>query len=230
MSTCSNFMVNTGALFTENIYKRYFHPDAKDHRILWMGRFSGLILTLLAVGFALIIKNVLHAFLFTETLAAFVGIIFIGGIMWKRANRHGALSAIIISLAVYYILNFLRFGQLVLVYKWEPAPFGLAMLTGFLAFILVSMVTTPENESKMDQFFDKMRRSSDPEDRLKDGTGRYGSETGKDLLLADLPGWLRSERWKGFFRRYREDLAGFLLSWLFVGILILMAWSIIHWG
>ncbi|MEN8229143.1 MAG: sodium:solute symporter family protein, partial [Bacteroidota bacterium] len=134
MSTCSNFMVNTGALFTENLYLKYIKKDAEDRRILWIGRISGLVLTLLAVGFALIIKNVLHAFLFTETLSAFMGIIVLGGVIWKRANKYGAFFSLVIAFLVYYTINFFRFDQLLLVYKWEPGPFGIAMLAGFLAF------------------------------------------------------------------------------------------------
>ena len=139
MAACSNYMVNTGALFTENVYKKYFNPLAEDRRILWIGRYSGLFLSLLAVIFALTIKNVLSAFLFTETIAAFVGIIFLGGVLWKRANRQGALAAVIISFAVYYLLNFLHFDEIQLVYKWHPALFGWAMLAGSIAFILVSL-------------------------------------------------------------------------------------------
>ena len=40
--------------------------------------------------------------LFTETLAAFMGIMFLGGIVWKRANRYGAGAAVITALSVYY--------------------------------------------------------------------------------------------------------------------------------
>lgn len=230
MSTCSNFMVNTGALFTENIYLKYIRPGAADKLQLRMGRVSGLILTLFGVGFALIIDNVLHAFLFTETLAAFVGIIFLGGIIWKRANRYGAFSAIVISLLVYYGLNWFRFGELMLVYKWEPGPFGIAMLSGFIAFFVISLLTKPEDKEMTEAFFDKMRRSSDTEDRLPDGTGAPAGEKGKELLLVDLPGWLKAERWKGFFRRYHEDLVGFVMAWLFVGALVLLAWGIMQIG
>ncbi|MEN8203113.1 MAG: hypothetical protein ABFS28_11000, partial [Bacteroidota bacterium] len=127
-------------------------------------------------------------------------------------------------------INFFRFDQLLLVYKWEPGPFGIAMLAGFLAFILISLLTPAEDQAAMDVFFDKMRRSSDPEDQLPDGKGKYASETGKDLLIIDLPGWLKKERRKGFSHRYREDLVGFFLSWLFVGALILLAWGIMQVG
>ena len=42
MSTCSNFMVNTGALFTKNFYSVYLRPQAQDKELLLVGRLSGL--------------------------------------------------------------------------------------------------------------------------------------------------------------------------------------------
>jgi len=228
MSTCSNFMVNTGALFTENFYKKYINPIADDKRMLRIGRYSGLILSLSGVVFALTIKNVLHAFLFTETIAAFMGIIVLGGMIWKRANRFGAMAAVILSFSVYYVINFIQTGNLMLVYKWHPAPFGWAMLAGFAAFILISLITKPENQSRMDLFFNKLRMSSDPEDQLADGTKKTARETGKDMLILDIPGWSKRDRWKDFFSRYREDIGGFILSWAFVGLLIVLAWAIMQ--
>ena len=228
MSACSNFMVNTGALFTKNFYKKYIKPDAGDKTILWMGRYSGLGLSVLGVLFALSIKNVLHGFLFTETLAAFMGIMFLGGLIWKRANRYGAGAAVITSLSVYYIVNFMTTGELMLVYKWTPGPFGIAMLSGFFLFWLVSILTKPEKKEKIEAFFDNMRRKSDATQPGADGKKPLASLTGDDLLLLDLPGWGRKERWTNFFRRYREDLVGFFLSWVIVGLLILFAWGILQ--
>ena len=228
MSACSNFMVNTGALFTKNFFKKYIKPDAGDRTLLWMGRYSGLGLSVLGVLFALSIKNVLQGFLFTETLAAFMGIMFLGGIIWKRANRYGAAAAVIVSLSVYYTVNLLTTGDLMLVYKWKPGPFGIAMLSGFLMFWLVSMITKPEDRERIDSFFDNMRRKSDAKKPGTDGKKPLAELSGDDLLLLDLPGWRNKKRWLNFFRRYREDLAGFLLSWVVVGLLILLAWGILR--
>ncbi len=47
MSTCSNFMVNSGALFTRNLYQEYLRPKATDREALLVGRISGLTLTML---------------------------------------------------------------------------------------------------------------------------------------------------------------------------------------
>lgn len=228
MSSCSNFMVNTGALFTQNIYRKYINPEASDRSLLWMGRYSGLGLSIMAVIFALGVKNVLHGFLFVETLAAFMGIIFLGGIIWKRANRFGAAAAVVTSVSVYYVVNYLTAGELMLVYKWLPAPFGIAMLSGFFIFWLISMLTRPEDQERTDAFFDNMRRKSDAGETGPDGKKPLGEISGDDLLLLDIPGYVKKERRVNFFRRYREDLVGFILSWLVVGLLILLAWGIMQ--
>lgn len=230
MSACSNFMVNIGALFTQNFYKRYVNPDAKDKKLLRMGRISGLMLSLLAVVFALSIKNVLHAFLFTETFAAFMGIMFLGGIIWKRANRYGALASVIVSISTYYAVNFYLTGQISLVYKWMPTPFAWAMSLGFGVFFLVSLLTKAEKQEKMDHFFDNMRRKSDATYLDAEGKKPLAELTGDDLLLVDLPGWAKKSRWHHFFSRYREDLTGFAISWVVVGLLILLAWGILQIG
>ena len=227
MSSASNFMVNSGALFTQNIYKEIYKKEHSDRKLLWVGRISSLVLTLLGVLFALYVKSVLHAFLFIETIAAFMGIMIFGGIVWKRANRYGALAGVLSSFLLYYLLNYLQTGTLEIVYKWTPAPFGWAMLTGFVVMISVSLLTRPEKKEKIDRFFDNMLRLSD-EDRRRNGQKPLAAEMGHDLLLLDLPSWFTRDRWKGFPRRYKEDILGFLFAWLFVGGLILLAWAILQ--
>lgn len=226
MSTCSNFMVNTGALFARNLYMQYINPSAPDRDILRIGRISGLVLTLAGVWFALRVKTVLDAFLFTETIAAFMGIMFLGGILWKGATRHGAWASTISTFVVYYLLNYAATEEIKLVYKWEAVPFAWAMLAGFSSLILVSLVTRPEDPARIEKFFDNMRRSTDDEG-LPDGEPKpLAADRGEELILLDLPGWFTAERWKGFPGRYREDLVGFALAWVAVAVIIGLAMSI----
>lgn len=230
MSSCSNFMVNTGALFTQNFYAKYINTRANDKQLLWMGRYSGFALTILGVLFALTVKNVLQGFLFTETIAAFMGIIVLGGILWKRANRYGAFLAVIVSFGLYYVLNYLATDQLLIVYKWQPAPFGWAMLAGFSALIITSLLTKPEEKERIEKFFDNMNRLSDADKRDADGKKPLAGEYGQDLIFLDVPGWFTANRWKGFWRRYKEDVVGFFLAWGMVGVLILIAWGLMQIG
>lgn len=228
MSACSNFMVNIGALFTRNFYVRFFRPGASDKELLWVGRSSGLGLTLFGVGFALIIKEVLQTFLFNETLPAFMGIMFMGGILWRRANRHGAMASIVVAFVVYYAVNHHLAGEWHLVYRWMAAPFGWAMLAGFVALVVVSLATPAEAPERIKVFFDKLRRTSNQAGVPQGQPQPWAADRGEDLLLFDLPGWLTRERWHRFFYRYREDLIGFLLAWISVGLIIGFAWGLMQ--
>jgi len=228
MSAASNFMVNNGALFTCNVYQRLTDRTLSDKRLLWVGRCSGFGLTILGGAFALYIGNVLQAFLFMETTAAFMGIMMFGGMLWKRANRYGAVSGVAVAFVLYYYLNYLDTGRLDLVYIWTPGIFGWAMLAGFLFFIIVSLFTRKEDVSRTQAFFDKMQRLSDAETSPDDGKKPLASKFGKDLMLVDLPGWFTRARWIDFLKRYREDWFGFILATCFVGFLILIAWGIIQ--
>ncbi len=228
MSSASNFMVNTGALFTQNFYKKYMKQEASDKQLLQMGRLSGVALTMLGVLFALYIENVLQGFLFIETIAAFMGIMVFGGNLWKRANRYGAISSVITSFLAYYYLNYLNIGSWRLVYKWEPDTFGWAMLVGFITFFIVSLVTRPEDQSKIDKYFDNMNRLSDAKILDPDGKKPLARDHGKDLILLDFMSWFKKERWENFASRYREDWLGFLLAWIFVIVLVFVAWLVIQ--
>jgi len=228
MSSASNFMVNTGALFTQNFYTKFIQKNPSDKQLLWTGRISGVVLTLLGVLFAIYIESVLHAFLFIETIAAFMGIMVFGGMLWKRANRYGAISGVAIAFLVYYVLNYQDTGIIEIVYKWKPDIFGWAMLAGFGVFILVSLLTKPEDKEHIEAFFENMQRLSDEDSLDKNGKKPLARDHGKALILLDLPAWFRKERWKNFASRYREDWSGFLIAVGFIGILILIAWGILQ--
>jgi Na+/proline symporter len=231
MSTCSNFMVNTGALFTRNVYQVYFRPEAGDREQLRVGRLSGLLLTSLGVIFALKVDQVLQAFLFTETIAALMGIMFLGGLLWRRANRCGAWAATVVAFAMYYCLHYLAAGnEWKLVYKWTPDWFGWAMLYGFGALVVGSYLTRPEDAARLDAFFQRMRRSTDSTEPPDDRSDPAAAERGQDLLLLDLGGWLSRSRWQAFGRRYREDLIGFALACGVVVLLIVLAWELTRIG
>lgn len=220
MSTASNFMVNLGALFVRDIYQPYFKPQATDREQLLVGKMAGLALTFIGILFALSIKSVLSAFLFTETIAAFMGIIVFGGFLWKRGNRYGAISAVTLAFMVYYLQNYLHEGQLLLVYKWRPEPFGISMLIGFLAYVVVSWLTRPEPAVAIQDFFLRLQTHSDGD----------GQQLDRELILLDVSTWFTKKRWANFNVRYRTEWWGFVLAWVTVIILILFALLILYMG
>ena len=212
MSTCSAFLVDSGALFTEGLYRHRLVTGRPDRHYLWVGRISGLVITLLGVLSALfLIQSVLYTFLLTETMATFMGISVLGGLLWRRANRWGALASMLTALAVNFVLYAVTGQRLD---HWDANVFLAALLSGAAALVVVSLLTPPEPAHAIGSFFDRLETSSD-----STGANAGGHQP---LLLVNL---LRAPRvaaqhgWGVF----REDLRGFAFAWLLVLALVAAA-------
>jgi Na+/proline symporter len=207
MSTCSAFLVDSGALFTEGLYRRRLMPNRADRHYLWVGRISGFVITMLGVLYALyLIESVLYTFLLTETLATFVGISVLGGIIWPRANRWGALASLLVALTTNFVLYAITGQRLD---HWDPNVFLAALVAGSLALVGVSLATAAEPRPAIEDFFQRLQTSSD--------TSAEGKA--QPLLLVNLLHPLRAAGRRGW-RAYSEDLNGFALGWLVVVVLV----------
>ena len=145
-------MVDVGALFTEGLYRPRLAPNRRDRHYLWVGRISGFAITMLGVLYAMfLIQSVLYTFLLTETLATFVGISVLGGIVWPRANRWGALASLLTALAANFLLYYLAgraAGSLGSERLPRRAPCGI------VALVAVSLLTGPEPAERPESFFE----------------------------------------------------------------------------
>jgi Na+/proline symporter len=205
MSTCSAFLVDSGALFTEGLYRRRWRPDRPDRHYLWVGRISGFVITMLGVVYAVyLIESVLYTFLLTETLATFVGISVIGGIVWRRANRWGAAASVLAALVTNFLLYYVTGQRLD---YWDANVFLAALVAGTAALIVVSLLTPPEPADTMTSFFGRLQTSSD-------------DERPQPLLLVNLLN-LREGAGRAGWRAYGEDLRGFLLGCAIVVALVI---------
>jgi len=211
MSTCSAFLVDSGALFTEGLYRQRLAPGRADSHYLWVGRISGLAITLLGVLYAVfLIRSVLYTFLLTETMATFMGISVLGGLVWRRANRWGALASMLSAFATNFLLYSLTGQRLD---HWDPNVFLAALLVGVTALVGVSLLTQPEPASSIESFFDRLRRSSDE-------TGPNVGAT-QPLLLVNVLNPSAAAAGRGW-RAFREDLVGFGAGWALVIALVVV--------
>jgi Na+/proline symporter len=211
MSTCSAFLVDAGALLTEGLYRRRLAPGRSDRHYLRVGRLSGLGVTALGVLYAIyLIESVLYTFLLTETLATYIGISVLGGIVWRRANRWGALASLVTALATNFVLYWWTGQRLD---YWDPNVFLASLTVGIAALVGVSLATAPEPANAMSSFFERLETSSDGTDT-----------TPRPLLLVNLLRPLRGSQGRGW-RAYREDLTGFAVGWVVVFVLVVgTAW------
>ena len=204
MSTCSAFLVDSGALFTEGLYRRRLVPNRPDRHYLWVGRVSGLAVTMIGVVYAVfVIESVLYTFLLTETLATFVGVSVLGGVVWRRANRWGALASLLGALTTNFVLYYLTGQRLD---HWDANVFLAALLVGIAALVIVSLLTVPEPAAAVDSLFGRLDASSD-------------DDAYRPLILVHLlnPRGAAGGRGLGAFR---EDLGGFAIGWLMVILLV----------
>lgn len=261
MSAASAFMVDSGALFTRGFYDRFIAPGRSDKHYLWAGRISGLAITAAAVLYALFgVKSVLFAFLLTETLATYIGVSLVGGLIWRRANRWGAIASMLAAFAV-------NFGMYALAGKrldaWDPVVFGYALAAGVAALIVVSLITPREGEAAR-EMFDRLdtpagwetgarepSREPSPSPEWKpaetlsyagaadsaapfvgptEATKDAAADQGLQLLLPNLLNLRRGARGRPFLQAYREDLKGFAIAWLVVAAMIGLAWLILRAG
>jgi Na+/proline symporter len=204
MSTCSAFLVDSGALFTEGLYRRRLVPNRPDRHYLWVGRVSGLAVTMIGVVYAVfVIESVLYTFLLTETLATFVGVSVLGGVVWRRANRWGALASLLGALTTNFVLYHLTGQRLD---HWDANVFLAALLVGITALVIVSLLTVPEPAVAVDSLFGRLDASSD-------------DEAYRPLILVHLLHPRGAARGRGL-GAFREDLGGFAAGWLMVLVLV----------
>ncbi|HEX4810415.1 MAG TPA: sodium:solute symporter family protein [Bryobacteraceae bacterium] len=226
MAACSAFMVNSGALFTRNLYQKCMVRSASDRHYLLVGRLSGIAITLLGVLYAVfLVGRVLYSFLLTETMSTFVGIGLLGGIVWPRANRWGALGSLLVPILVNFGLYFARGQRLD---QWDPSVFLASLLAGISALILVSLLTKPEPEPALQSFFRNLQTPSEgdvhqPSEQIA-GSKQYAAASGKQLLVVNLLHLRRGAAGKPFVVAYREDLAGFIAGWAIALGMLALAW------
>lgn len=223
MSTGSAFTVDGGALFTQNLYRRFIKKNETDSHYLWAGRIAGLTMTTLGVLFGLFVGSVLQAFLFTETIAAFMGISMFAAVSWRRSTRWGALASLLSSSGVFFWLTYAEFGELL---NWQADNFGIAMVVGFLTIWVVSLMTQPESDARLDPFYARLNRATytDP----KTSKEHEVTEEGHDLLVVHLfdMGWSKGIGY--VWNRFRVDIQGLVLSFGVVAALIALAKAILY--
>jgi Na+/proline symporter len=247
LACCSALMIDSGALFTQGFYRRRLVQRQSDRHYLWVGRFSGLAAVLIAVVYAVFfIQKVLYSFLLMETMATYMGISVVAGIVWRRANRWGAASSVLVALSVNFSLYHLRNERLD---YWDPNLFLISLLAGTVSLVVVSLLTPPEWGTQVATFFTNLETPSDlaPQmgqgqsivtpDRAEGspgvadsvaGSGRRAAARGRQLLLVNLLHLRRGAYGAGFFQAYREDLNGLVIGSILCAVIVLFMWLILQ--
>jgi len=165
MATCSAFMVDGAALFTEDLYKPLLGAKAAEKseaHYMKVARLSSLGITGIGFVLGLTMGSVVQATVLFISMLPFIGVAFWLGIVWPRANRFGAWACLIGSAIVY--LGTKAHGS---TNAWSSL---FSLTTGVLLLVVVSVLTPPEPAEKMERVFGYISVPVGEEDLLP-GTG-----------------------------------------------------------
>ena len=152
MSTVDSLLLVAGSALSEDIYQNLIRKKATKSRRLLVARMGILIVGIVPLisiisGFA---EGELIQFiviLFTAIMAAGFFTPVVGGILWKRATKQGAIVAMVGGVVVTGLWK--AFGN-PLIYPVIPG-----FLVSILGYVVVSLLTKPPPASAWKPYFEK---------------------------------------------------------------------------
>jgi SSS family solute:Na+ symporter len=149
MSTTDRLMLTIGGMFSWDIYKKVFRPDASDRKVLFISKimvvFSALITMIIALN-----PPEMLAFLIwmgIGIMLATFAVPLLAGLYWRGATRMGALTSMSAGLISAGI-----FGGYYQYIDKLPLHFSFyAFVVSAITMIIVSLMTKKNDEKVLDE-------------------------------------------------------------------------------
>ncbi len=156
MSTISTHL-NWGASYlVQDVYKRFYAPDASERRLVLVGRLATVALMAVACLISLWLSNALQAFQILLQIGAGTGLLFLLRWFWWRVNAASELTAMTVSFLVAIYFQFLH-GRMFAVElaDWQKLVIGVGITT--TAWLSVALFTPAADESVLRRFVATIR-------------------------------------------------------------------------
>ncbi|CAL2103277.1 Na+:solute symporter [Tenacibaculum sp. 190130A14a] len=158
MSTISTHL-NWGASYIVNdFYKQNINPNATEKTLVNVGKLSTVVLMICSAVLALSFTNALEIFKFILMFGAGTGLIFLLRWFWWRINAWSEISAMFASGVFSLIFHFnseYLFGENGLFASYWQFP--LVVLLTTLVWLLVTVLTKPEDDQTLINFYNKIQ-------------------------------------------------------------------------
>lgn len=232
MDSITALMVTFAGIYTNSIHKNLF-PQSSEGTLLKAARWASVGFALIVVPLSYVFTDVPEAMRFIFKTVPLMGIAFFLAVLWRRANRYGALASFVVAAgAMLYCQYYLDWsGDAGL-----PKTILLYVSLGTLAGGVVSLLTRPEDAGRTDRFFLLLCTRIGNEQVLRDaglveipGTGSFEDPVKDGLLGVPTPGTAAAARTA---MPSKETVYGFLIvgaiTLVLVGFVKLLAWWLQH--
>jgi Na+/proline symporter len=237
MSSCDAFMIASSALFTENIY-RPLSPDKPQRHYVTVGRIASVAVVSGGVIFAYWLPGVVAGLEIFWMVSAMMGLAFWMGLFWRRTTVAGAWATTLVSFAVMLFTSTIAFGKYVL---WDfnascaqympdfmlwngqlylPWQMILYLSAGLISGIVVSLLTKPVAEEKLNNYYALIRTP------IKPGEQPDAPCTLPDDALVPEKRNIFPNTNLEFMIPSRTSVFGFLIGWAFVAVIVVTVYLI----
>ena len=232
MSTCDSLMVVASALFTENIYRKFWVLGKADKHYTLIGRIVSALVVFLGIFVAFNLESVVKGLEFYWMISALMGIAFWIGLYWRRATVAGAWAATLTSLGAFIFTSKIPLGEYILwdfnahfadklpaFMLWDgelylPWQMIIYLSAGFVVLVVVSLFTRRVPEENLDRFYACLRTPIGPDEpETEPFTLPAGVEPAERKTLIDHPDF-------EIPRPTMVGIIGFLAAWAGVALLI----------
>lgn len=150
MSTANSQIHAMSAGYTLDFHKTYVSPRMGERQLVWVGRWTILVLSAIAYVMALFVPGLLV----TVGLVALAGTAQVivptaGALFWRRSTAAGAITGLSVGIALLVLFTFVP--------AVTPGPFAegggglLALILNAVAFVVVSLVTKPRQAEVLER-------------------------------------------------------------------------------
>ena len=98
MDNAAVMMLSFAGLYSNNVHRKIW-PTDNERRLLQVNRMSSVAFGAVSISLAYAFTDMLEAMRFTWTTVPLMGIPFLLGVLWRGANRYGALAGFLAALA-----------------------------------------------------------------------------------------------------------------------------------
>lgn len=149
MDNCAVNMLSFAGIYTNSIHCRLVNTNAEERSLVRISRIASLGFAICSLLLSYLFTDVPGAMRFLWQTVPLMGIPWFFAILWRRANRWGAMASFLAAL--------IASGVAVFVLGWNgdqglPYTILLYMTSGILAGIVVSLLTPPELACRTDRF------------------------------------------------------------------------------
>jgi Na+/proline symporter len=237
MSSCDAFMIASAGLFTENIY-RPLSPGHPQGHYVTVGRIASVVVVSGGVAFAYGLRGVVEGLEIFWKISAMMGLAFWLGLFWRRMTVAGAWATTLLGFAVMLFTSEIAFGDNMLwdfnarfaahlpeFMLWDgklylPWQMILYLGAGLMSGIVVSLLTRPVVEEKLENFYALIRTPVTPGEQVDEP--------------CTLPAGAVVPEKRNFFPNTNLEIAipsrmsvlGFLVGWACVGTIVAVVYII----